>query len=288
MMKAAIQWFLAGGAALLLLVLVGLRLGVRFRPAGKKQPPQGWASAQTTGNKEIQADQVQVYQNQAGVMAVLADGIGKENTGKVAAQVAADAVLDAYEPYRVLNNPEYLFRTAFLEAHSRVQQTIGERRGGASMGAVFLNGKELYYALAGNIRVALLRNGELIPISKGQTMNVLAQDAYQSGRLSKQETIWSQEATRIWNYLGKDGFREIEVSRPPIALKPGDLAVLASQGIYEELSWAEMEEILLQDLTVKEKADRIVMETEKKPAPDKENGTVLLLAAEVTDEKNQF
>jgi len=288
MMNVTTEWILIGGAVLLLFILLSLRMDFWSRFSGKKQKDEGWAFGQTTGNKEIQADQIQVYQNQAGIMAVLADGIGKENTGKVAAQVAVDAVLDAYEPYHVLNNPEYLFRTAFLEAHSRVQRTIGERRGGASLGAVFMNGKQLYYALAGNIRIALLRNGEIIPVSKGQTMNVLAKDAYKGGQLSKQETIWSQEATRIWNYLGKDGFREIEVSKPPIVLKAGDIVLMASQGIYEELSWAEIEEILLKDLTIRAKADSIVMEAEKKTAPDKENGTVLLLAAEVTDEKNQF
>jgi len=282
------EWIIFSGIGILLLILTGMRLAIPGKTAKERPENEGWAFSQTTGNKEIQADIVQVCQCRAGTMAVLADGIGKENTGKLAAQVAADAVLDAYEPYHVLNNPEYLFRTAFLEAHSRVRRTIGERRGGASMGAVFMNGRQLYYALAGDIRIALLRNKEIIPISKGQTMNVLAKDAYDEGLLSKQETIWSLEETRIWNYLGKDGFREIEVSKPPVTLKSGDMVLMASRGIYAELSWAEIEELLLKDLTMKEKADGIIRETEKKTASDKENGTVLLLTSEVTDEKNQF
>lgn len=288
MMTLTTESLLFWGLGILVAVLIIIRLTLISLTPKTKREYDRWAFCQTTGNKEIQADCVQIYKNQAGTMAVLADGIGRENTGKIAAQVAADAILDTYEPYHILNNPEYLFRTAFLEAHSRVQRTIGERQGGASMGATFVSGKQLYYALAGNIRIALFRNGEIIPISKGQTMNVLAKDAYKGGQLSKQETIWSQEATRIWNYLGKDGFREIEVSKPPITLKSGDIVLMASQGIYEELSWAEIEEILLKDLTIRAKADSIVKEVEKKTAPDKENGTVLLLAAEVTDEKNQF
>jgi len=35
------------------------------------------------------------------------------------------------------------------------------------------------------------------------------------------------------------------------------------------------------ELPLKEKADRIIMETEKKETQDKDNGSVLLLAAEV-------
>lgn len=68
--------------------------------------------AQTTGNKEIQADKAQVVATNAGRIAVLADGIGKKNTGQVCAQIAMDTILDQYEPYQILNNPDYLFKTA--------------------------------------------------------------------------------------------------------------------------------------------------------------------------------
>jgi len=276
------------GIGILLAILLWQRLLPALKNPRQTIVKKGWTYSQTTGNKELQSDVISVYQNHAGVMAALADGIGKENTGKISAQVAVDTLLDAFEPYRVLNNPEYLFRTAFLEAHNRIQKTIGERRGGASMGAIFANGKQLYYALAGNLKIALLRNGELIPISKGQTFDVLARTAFREGDLSKQETIWSQETTRVWNYLGKDGFHEIEVCTPPISLKSGDMIILVSQGIYEELSWAEVEDILLRPMSLQEMADTITIEVEKKEAQDKENGSVLLLVPEVTNEKNQF
>lgn len=272
-------WLIVIGTGLAAAIWKRLELSARYRE--QSQEFCGRAVAQTTGNQEIQSDCVQVYQNEAGMMAVLADGIGKENTGRVAAQVAADTVLDAFEPYRVVNNPEYLFRTAFLEAHRRVQQTIGERRGGASLGAVFMNHTHLYYALAGNIRIALLRNGELIPLSEGQTISMLAYEAFQEGLLSKNETIWSREENRIWNYLGKDGFHEIEICEPPVSLKKNDLIVMVSQGIFEELSWAVIEDILLMDIPLTEKAGRIIEETDKKETKEKENGSVLLLAAEV-------
>lgn len=266
---------------ILLFICILQRLALETK--SRRVPPvkSGGMIGQTVGNKEIQADCVQVFKNEAGFTAVMADGIGKENTGKVAAQVAVDTVLDAFEPYKVLQNPEYLFQTAFMEAHRRIQQTIGERRGGASMGMVFVNRTHLYYALAGNIRIAVLRNDELIPLSKGQTIDVLVRDAYQDGMISRNETIWSQSEKQIWNYLGKDGFHEIETSQPPVVLQAGDLVVMLSRGIYEELSWAETEEILLMDLSLKEKVDLIIAETEKKETQDKDNGSVLLLTTEV-------
>ena len=141
----------------------------------------GIGIAQTTGSRQVQADVAQIWDSNAGLMAVIADGIGSANTGKVCAQVAADAILDRYEPYCELNDPVYFFRTSFLEASQRIQRTIGERRGGASTGAVFINRSHLYYAVAGDIRVAVMRGGEMIPLSKGQTLDVLAAQAYEDG-----------------------------------------------------------------------------------------------------------
>lgn len=162
-------------------------------------------TAQTAGSRELQADTAQIWSSTAGIMAVAADGIGTANTGKVCSQIAADTILDRFEPYQELNNPAYFFRTAFFEAHRRIQRTIGERRGGASAGAVFLDQNCLHYAVAGDIRVAILRGGEIIPLSKGQTLDVLAAQAYEDGKLSRQETVWSMEEKRIWNTMPLDG-----------------------------------------------------------------------------------
>lgn len=234
-------------------------------------------TAQTKGSREFQADTAQIWTSTAGIMAVVADGIGIANTGKVCAQIAVDTILDRFEPYRELNNPAYFFRTAFSEAHRRIQRTIGERKGGAGAGAVFMNHDCLYYAVAGDIRVAILRGGEIIPLSKGQTMDVLAAQAYENGKLSRQEAVWSMEEKRIWNYLGQDDFHEIEIGEQPVRLKAGDKVFLASKGVFEELSWRELEDILIATASLQELAERIISAAESKENPERENGSVILI-----------
>jgi len=261
---------------------------IRTAENKKREPGDGTAFSQTTGGKEIQADIAGIQTSSAGTLAILADGIGKANTGKVCSQIAVDTLLDRYQPCHVLHNPEYFFKTSFYEANQTIQRTIGERRGGACLAAVFVNGRTMHYGLAGDIRIALFRNQELIPISKGQTLDVLALDAYQEGIMSKPETIWTMEEKRAWNYLGIDGFHEIEIGERPVRLKPGDVIVLATKGIFEAVSWAEIEDTLLMNLTLKEKADSIVMKSEKKIEMEKENGSILLLRAEVIYEKDEF
>lgn len=237
----------------------------------------GAGIAQTTGSRQVQADVAQVWTNRAGTMAVLADGIGSANTGAVCAQIAADAILDRFEPYHELHDPAYFFQSAFREANRRIQKTAGERRGGASAGAAFLNRSHLYYAVAGDVRIAILRGEEIIPLSKGQTIDVLAAQAYAEGKISRQDTLWSMEEKRIWNYLGQDGFREIEICDHPILLKQGDKVLLMSKGIFEEISWSETEDILVDGAPLQELAERIVDAVDQKKNPQADNGSVILI-----------
>ncbi len=264
------------GAAFLLLFFCRCLLGWRGNPPAMEQGG-GIGMAQTTGSRQVQADVVQVWQNRAGTMAVLADGIGSANTGAVCARIAADAILDRFEPYHVLNDPVYFYKSAFLEASRRIQRTVGERRGGASVGSVFLSRSHLYYAVAGDVRIAILRGQEIIPLSQGQTIDVLAAQAYADGKISRQDALWSMEEKRVWNYLGQDGFHEIEVCEQPVLLKQGDKVLLASKGIFEELSWSEIEDLLIDNASSQELAERMVGAADQKNHPQSDNGSVILI-----------
>lgn len=280
--------FIGLAALACLVAAVAVRIWAMFAIKEKKienrDDPQADAGiGQTTGNRELQDDRAQVLRTQAGVLAVIADGIGKKNTGRVCAQIAVDTVLDWFEPYCVLNQPDYFFRTAFYEANRRIQATLEERKGGTSLGVVFANETHLYYALVGNIQIALFRGGELIPLSKGQTLDILAAQAWKDGKISRQEAVWSMEEKRIWNYLGMDGFHEIEIADQPIKTRPGDVVLLATCGIFEELSWSELEDILAGEGSLQEQADVAIQAAEQKEDPQKENGSVILLRITADD-----
>lgn len=234
--------------------------------------------SQTTGNREIQADVFESKITEAGKLAVLADGIGKENTGKVCAALAVKEFVEAFSLYRSLNNPRYFFERTMYGLHRSMQKVLEERQGGASIGVVLLAEEKLHYAMAGQIKIALFRGGDLIPLCESQTVDVLAQRAYQEGKISRQETIWSLKDKKLWNYVGKDGFCQMEACEVPVQLKKGDLVVMMTKGIYEEVSFAEMERILENEmLTAQGKADKIVQCADRSAAQDKENGSIAVL-----------
>lgn len=131
--------------------------------------------------------------------------------------------------------------------------------------------------LQGNIRIALVRNKEIIPLSRGHTLDVLAVQAYQDGRISRQEAVWSMDEKRIWNHLGREGFHEIEICERPIRIKTGDRVLMISKGIFEEVSWGELEDMMQDTEAAAATARRMVQAAENKANPDMDNGSVLLL-----------
>lgn len=234
--------------------------------------------AQTTGNKEVQADAVKIAVTTAGKLAVMADGIGKEKIGKVCANLAVEEFINAFSFYQTLHNPEYFFERTIYSIHKHMQKILDECQGGASLGAVLLTRGRLHYAVAGQVKITLVRNGELIPLVEGQTIGVLACQAYKDGKLSRQDTIWSKKDNSVWNYIGKDGFRSIEIAQMPIELKWGDLVIMMTKGIFEELSYAQLERVLINPvLSAKEKAKRVIHQIEGLPKQDKENGSILVI-----------
>lgn len=260
-----------------LFVSLVLRILSEKQP-GKIQENAIDGMAQTTGNKEIQADVIGLSITTAGKMAVMADGIGKENIGKVCANLAVEEFVEAFSFYKTLHNPEYFFERTTYSIHKHMQKVLGECQGGASVGVVLLTTGKLHYAMAGQVKIVLVRNGELIPLVEGQTVRVLACQAYQEGRLSRKETIWSMKNNSLWNYIGKDGFRQMEIAEKPIELKKGDLVAMMTKGVFEELSYAELEMMLRNSvLTAEEKAKRIIKRVESLPTQDKDNGSILVL-----------
>lgn len=117
------------------------------------------AMGQTTGNREVQADAMDISITSAGKLAVMADGIGKENTGKICAALAVKEFVEAFSFYKTLRNPEYFFERTMYSLHMNMQRVLEERHGGASVGVVFLAEGKLHYAMAGQIRIALMRRG---------------------------------------------------------------------------------------------------------------------------------
>lgn len=239
--------------------------------------------SKTIGSREVQEDFYKVVRSSEGLLAVLADGMGKELGGKIAARKVTEVFAELFQEYNALDHPFYFFQKAFQTANREVLKLFEDGRGSAVASVIMLRESpirgeypQMYYAIVGNVRVAVLRSGELIPVGSGHTLNVLAQDKYYSGDITREDALALLDVNRIYNYIGKDHFKDIEFYDTPIQLKKNDVVVLMSDGIYEGMEWKELEEYLNRPARCQQLAYDVIEHINRK-TEDKDNAGIVLL-----------
>ena len=174
-------------------------------------------------------------------------------------------------------NPQYSFRRAFQGANREILNRLEEEQGCASVAAVMVKDRRLYYAAAGNVKVAVYRNQELVPVTSGHTIDVLARQKYEEGKLTRQEAADLLNQHRLYNFVGQDGFRDIEFFDKPISLYGGEYVLLMSDGLYETARWKDMEDCLEGGGDCQQKAYQLIELVNRSEKEDKDNAAVVVL-----------
>lgn len=258
---------------------------VSSRAAGKRERRSGsrrkgryeTGASKTIGDREIQEDEYGICVGQEGTMAVLADGMGRNYGGKIASRIAVETFLEIFEEENAFYNPQYSFRKAFQGANRRILKEMEEDQGAASVGAVMVKDCRLYYAAVGNVKVAVYRNRELVPVSSGHTIDVLARQKYEEGKLTRQEAVSLLDEHRLYNYVGQDGFRDIEFFDKPVRLYGGEYVVLMTDGLYETARWKDLEDCLGGEGSCQEKAFSMIELVNRSEEEGKDNGAVVVI-----------
>ena len=294
-MAAMGMYSLLGIGALIVVLLI-----VRFWPEKqavaeeavpeKNEPPRNpIGTAATIGQRQLQQDLTGSALGDAGGLLLLADGRGQ--AGKIAAKLAIDTCLDLYQECQAGEKPQYYFRKAFQAANHKILSVLEDGRGSTCLAAAIIERSRLYYALVGNSRIALFRDGDLVPVTEGQTIDILAQHRYQQGRITKEQALKLLHERRLYNFVGQDGFHDIEFFSEPIELQPGDIVVILSDGVTETVPWRQIEDCLGQTASPQEKAQQIIALVEGSSREDKDNASVILYdtydPAQVPAEKKQ-
>jgi len=212
-------------------------------------------------------------------MAVLADGAGKTFGGRIASRLTVEVCREIFQDYNAFHNPQFYFRKAFHCANKEILKALeNESHGSASVGCAMIRDGYLYYAVIGNVKIGVFRDGNLVPVSTGHTVAVLAEEKFKEGKISRQDALTMLENQRLYNYLGKDDFKDIELFDTPIRLKQGDIIVLMSDGVYDLLGFKEIEGILEEQTDCQSKAMDIIDLVNQNTSEWKDNASIVLLS----------
>lgn len=225
------------------------------------------------GREEIQEDYMNIIERPYGTLAILADGFGKNEAGKTASKVAVNFITEMFIKENSSNKIAYFFKKALMKANHEVIERIERDAGGTSVTVAFIKDNYLHYALVGNVMLAIFRGRELVKLSEGHNIDEIAKKAYVEGKVVKEDALYTMEREKLIYYLGKEPLSEIEISEVPIRLHKNDVVVLMNKGIYENIRWIEIEDVLEdRTLDLESKSDLIINRLNLR-----QNGSIILM-----------
>ncbi|MGN0145067.1 MAG: PP2C family protein-serine/threonine phosphatase, partial [Clostridium sp.] len=204
------------------------------------------ASKTIIGNEEIQEDYKNIISEEYGTLAVLADGIGKNEAGRISSITAVKTISRMFKNEGINERVVYFLKKAFNAGNKEILKRAERDKGGASVLSAVITDGLLYYALVGEAMLCIFRNNELVRITEGHTIGEVAKSKYSEGKIERDKALKVLNENRILYYMGQESFKNIEISDPPIKLEKNDIVVLMSRGIYENIRWIDLEEILCQ------------------------------------------
>ncbi len=268
--------YVCSGLALLLVLYKILSRSQNERSVGQ----DSMGGAMTIGDREVQEDAYLLKENKEGKLMVLSDGMGEVYGGRIASKTAVEVFGDLFDTYNSLDNPSYFFRKAFHTANTSILKALDNgQNGSASVGAVIVQGNRMFYAVVGNVKISVYRKNDLVPISTGHTINALAQTKFENGTISRDEAVRMLENKRLYNYLGQDGFEDIELFDTPIDLQAGDYIVMMSDGVYDVITWQELEDVMKMGKDCSKMAVAAIEKVNQSTEEDKDNASIVFMRA---------
>ncbi len=235
----------------------------------------------TIGDREVQEDcyyiKKRIVSGKSVDFLALADGMGESYGGKIASRTSIRVCEDIFSSFNILDNPKYFFKKIFNNANKEILKELDNGgKGYASLATALIYENRLYYSVVGNVKVFVYRNGDLVPVTTGHTVSSLSKNKFTEGKLTRLEALSLLNNHRLYNYLGEDGFKDLEIFDDPIDLRDDDIVVLASDGVYEVLSHTEAEQVLDTNLSSEQKSYNIIEAINNAQGENKDNASVVI------------
>lgn len=215
----------------------------------------------------------------------VADGMGGHAAGEVASAAAMEALLVAFDGNPTGPGLVDAVRDANRAVWEQSRESSELRGMGTTMTAVALitEGDEgdkevLAIAHVGDSRAYLLRDGELTQVTEDHSV---PEELRRAGRLSPEEAAADPRRHVLTRVLGVDS--EVEVDTFQLVPYRGDRLLLASDGLFGELSDEEIASILRRRSDPERVARQLV--TRAKDAGGADNITVVVI--DVTDDDDR-
>ena len=217
-------------------------------------------------DKECNEDCYLIKEVGGGLLLAVADGVGGNPGGDLAAQLAIDSIdISVLQEEGMITIPQQL-AAAMLQANALLLRTANEHPEVEGMGATltvaWLANNQAYWGHVGDSRLYRLHDGVLFQATTDQN---LAQELYASGEISVQELSGHRMRGFLSQCLGEDG---VVPACGQFTVAPGDLLLLSTDGLHDWLSDLDITGILSLKTELQERAEQLIASAVKAGSAD--------------------
>lgn len=212
-----------------------------------------------------------------GILAVVADGMGGLADGEVVSAGVTSSVMREFPNLSGSLTPPQKLHYLVEQASMAGNAVTGgvKNHGGSTMVAALVVDGNLYFASVGDSRIALVRGGGLITLTRAHVYETDLDRRAAGREISFEAALADSQRRALTSYIGMGELEHVDCSQQPIALMAGDWIVLMTDGVFNELTNEEIAHALRG--SAPEAAERIEQLVLAKGDPHQDNLTAVLL-----------
>jgi serine/threonine protein phosphatase PrpC len=199
------------------------------------------AEVSLLGDREENQDRSVVRTDRAGVLLVVADGMGGHAGGALAAEVALDSLCRSFAAADAESEPRQFLQEALAYAHDDVVR-IGEEvaagsRPRATCAVCLVQDGRATWAHVGDSRIYFARGGKVVTRTRDHTP---IESLLQDGLISEEEIAGHPMRHYVEYCLGGFAERPLITVSETAGLETGDILLVCSDGLWSGVSDAEI------------------------------------------------
>lgn len=241
------------------------------------------ANCTDTGRtRRVNEDSMVTFDSPNGRVVAVCDGMGGQNAGDVASQLAVAVIQDILSD-NTFATPEEAITSSVIAANQAILRKASMNENMQGMGAtcvmLIVKDGKVYYGSVGDSRIYYIANGMIRQITKDQSY---VQTLVDAGQITQEAAEHHQDKNQITNALGVEGMTPPVIGQMPITPEPNSTFLLCSDGLSgminnntilntvsrHELSLNERAQMLVEQANEAGGLDNITVQLVEFPAED--------------------
>lgn len=185
----------------------------------------------TGRTRRVNEDSMVTFDSPNGRVVAVCDGMGGQNAGDVASQLAVAVIQDILSD-NTFATPEEAITSSVIAANQAILRKASMNDDLQGMGAtcvmLIVKDGKVYYGSVGDSRIYYIANGMIRQITKDQSY---VQTLVDAGQITQEAAEHHQDKNQITNALGVEGMTPPVIGQMPIIPEPNSTFLLCSDGL---------------------------------------------------------